>query len=113
MEAGFKGAYDCVKAFSESDFTTDLKRVDVPLLIIHGDDDQIVPIGISAMRTAKMVSNATLKVYHGGPHGVMATHRDQLHKDLLEFAKAHVEQRVSAPADAMSRPREREVRPSA
>ena len=113
MQCGFKAAYDCVKAFSESDFTTDLKRVDVPLLIIHGDDDQIVPIAISGARTAKMVKGSTLKVYQGGPHGAMVTHRDMLNKDLLAFAKAEPEARVSAPADAISRPREREVRPGA
>jgi non-heme chloroperoxidase len=113
MQAGLKAAYDCVKAFSESDFTADLKRVDVPTLIIHGDDDQIVPIGISATRAAKMLKNATLKVYAGGPHGVMVTHRDLLHKDLLAFAKAQPEVGVSAQADAISRPRDREVRPGA
>ena len=68
--AGHKNAYDCIKAFSETDFTEDLKKFDVPTLIIHGDDDQIVPIGASAMLSSKLVKNATLKVYKGGAHGL-------------------------------------------
>jgi non-heme chloroperoxidase len=85
MQVGLKGAFDCVKAFSESDFTEDLKRIDVPTLIIHGDDDQIVPIAASAMRSSKLVPNATLKVYPGAPHGLTATHKDQFNDDLLSF----------------------------
>jgi non-heme chloroperoxidase len=85
MQAGFPAAYDCIKAFSETDFNGDLKKFDVPTLIIHGDDDQIVPIKISAERSAKIVKNATLKVYKGAPHGLMTTHQAQFNADLLEF----------------------------
>ena len=76
------------KAFSETDFTEDLKRFDVPTLILHGDDDQIVPIGASALRSSKLVKNATLKIYAGAPHGLAETHKDQLNADLLAFLKA-------------------------
>ena len=88
MQAGMKGAYDCIKVFSETDLTEDLKRFDVPTLIIHGDDDQIVPIGASAMRSSKIVKDATLKVYPGAPHGLPSTHKDQVNADLLEFLRA-------------------------
>jgi non-heme chloroperoxidase len=88
MLAGFKAVYDCVKAFSETDLTEDLKRIDVPTLIVHGDDDQIVPIRASAMRASKIVKTATLKVYPGAPHGLTATRKDQLNADLLAFFKA-------------------------
>jgi non-heme chloroperoxidase len=88
MQAGFKGVYDCIKVFSETDHTEDLKKFDVPTLIIHGDDDQIVPIGASAMLSSKIVEGATLKVYPGAPHGLPTTHKDQLNKDLLAFLKA-------------------------
>jgi non-heme chloroperoxidase len=87
MQAGFKNAYDCIKAFSETDLTEDLKRIDVPTLIIHGDDDQIVPFADSAALSSKLVSGAELKIYQNGPHGLMVTHRDQFHADLLEFIK--------------------------
>jgi non-heme chloroperoxidase len=87
MQAGAKNTCDCIKAFSETDFTEDLKKFDVPTLIIHGDDDQIVPIGAAALRSSKLVRNATLKIYAGAPHGIAATHRDQLNADLLEFIK--------------------------
>ena len=85
MQVGLKAAYDCVKAFSETDFTEDLEKIDVPTLIIHGDDDQIVPIAASALLSSKRVRNAILKVYPGAPHGLTATHKDQLNADLLEF----------------------------
>ena len=85
MQAGFKGAYDCVAAFSETDLTQDLKRIDVPTLVLHGDDDQIVPIADSAMLSSKIIKGAALKVYAGAPHGLMVTHRDRLHEDLLSF----------------------------
>jgi non-heme chloroperoxidase len=85
---GHKNAYDCIKALSESDFTADLKRFDVPTLILHGDDDQIVPIDISAKLTANLVKHATLKVYPGGSHALAQTHADQLNRDLLEFIKS-------------------------
>jgi non-heme chloroperoxidase len=88
MMAGHKNAYDCIKAFSETDFTEDLKAFDVPTLIIHGEDDQIVPIGASAMKSSKLVKGATLKVYPGAPHGLTATHKDQVNQDLLAFIKA-------------------------
>lgn len=85
MQAGHKNALDCIKAFSETDFTEDLKKFNVPTLIIHGDDDQIVPIGAAAFASAKLVKNATLKVYPGAPHGLTDTHKDQLNVDLLSF----------------------------
>jgi len=85
--AGANGTYDCIKAFSETDFTEDLKKFDVPTLIIHGDDDQIVPIGASAMMSSKLVRNATLKVYKGGAHGLPVTEKNRLNEDLLEFVR--------------------------
>jgi non-heme chloroperoxidase len=87
MMGGFKAAYDCVRAFSETDFTEDLKRFDVPTLIMHGDDDQIVPIGPSACRSSELVKGATLKVYPGFPHGMCTTHKDRINADLLAFLK--------------------------
>ena len=88
MQAGHKNALDCIKAFSETDFTDDLKKFDVPTLVLHGDDDQIVPIGAAALASAKLVKNATLKVYPGAPHGLTDTHKEQLNADLLAFLKA-------------------------
>jgi non-heme chloroperoxidase len=88
MQAGHKNTFDCIKAFSETDFTEDLKKFDVPTLIIHGDDDQIVPISASALRSSKLVKKATLKVYPGGPHGLADTHKDELNADLLDFLRA-------------------------
>ena len=88
MQAGHKNTLDCIKAFSETDFTEDLKKFDVPALIIHGDDDQIVPMGASALRSAKLVQNATLKIYEGAPHGLPYTHKEQLNADLLAFLEA-------------------------
>jgi len=85
MQAGHKNTFDSIKAFSETDFTEDLKRFDVPTLIIHGDDDQIVPIGAAALNSAKLVKNAILKIYPGAPHGLADTHKDQLNADLLAF----------------------------
>ena len=87
MMAGHKNAYDCIKAFSETDFTEDLKKFDVPTLVIHGDDDQVVPIDAAARASAKLVKNATLKVYEGGPHGITDTHKDRLNADILAFLK--------------------------
>jgi non-heme chloroperoxidase len=86
MQAGFPAAYECIKAFSESDFTEDLKKFDIPTLVIHGEDDQIVPINISGLRTAQMIKDATLKVYKGAPHGLMNTNQEQFNADLLQFA---------------------------
>ena len=85
MLCGMKGAYDCIKAFSETDFTEDLKKMDVPTLILHGDDDQIVPIADSALLSAKLVKGATLKIIPGGPHGMCSTLKDQINADLLTF----------------------------
>ena len=87
MMGGAKPHYDCIKAFSETDFTEDLKKFDVPTLILHGDDDQIVPIGASALMSAKIVKNATLKVYPGFPHGMPTTNADQINADLFAFFK--------------------------
>lgn len=87
MQASFKGVYDCITAFSETDFTEDLKKIDVPTLIIHGDDDQIVPLEDSAHLSAKLVKNAKLKVYKAGSHGICSTHKDEINKDLLEFCR--------------------------
>ena len=87
MQAGHKNTFDCIKAFSETDFTEDLKKFDVPTLIIHGDDDQIVPIGAAALHSSKLVRNATLKIYAGAPHGLTSTHKDRLNTDLLAFLK--------------------------
>jgi non-heme chloroperoxidase len=88
MTVGLKGAYDCIKAFSETDLTEDLKRIDVPTLIIHGDDDQIVPIADSSLLSVKIVKDATLKVYPGAPHGLMTTHKQQFNEDLLTFLRS-------------------------
>ncbi len=87
MQAGFKGVFDCIKAFSETDFTDDLKQFDVPTLILHGDADQIVPIGASAMLSSKLVKDSTLKIYPGAPHGMCSTLKDQVNTDLLSFLK--------------------------
>jgi non-heme chloroperoxidase len=87
MLCGHKAAYDCIKAFSETDFTEDLKKIDVPTLILHGDDDQIVPIADSALLSAKLVKGATLKVIPGAPHGMCSTHKDQINAELLAFAR--------------------------
>jgi non-heme chloroperoxidase len=85
MLCGLQGAYECIKAFSETDFTEDLKKFDIPTLIIHGDDDQIVPIGAAAMLSSEIVKGATLKIYPGAPHGLCSTLKDQVNQDLLQF----------------------------
>jgi non-heme chloroperoxidase len=87
MNGSLKATFDCIKAFSETDFTEDLKKFDVPTLIILGDDDQIVPIGISGLLSARLVKGATLKIYSGASHGLCTTHKDQVNQDLLEFIK--------------------------
>jgi non-heme chloroperoxidase len=87
MMAGFPASYFCIKAFSETDLTEDLGRFDVPTLVLHGDDDQIVPIGASAMLSSKLIKNATLKIYKGAPHGMCTTLKDQVNAELLEFLK--------------------------
>ncbi len=88
MQAGFKNVFDCIKAFSETDQTDDLRRLTVPTLLIHGDDDQIVPIDASARAGIKIAPKASLKVYPGAPHGVCSTHKHQVNADLLEFLKS-------------------------
>lgn len=87
MQAGMPAAYDCIKAFSETDFRQDLPKIDVPTLVIHGDDDQIVPFNVGGARSSKMIKGAVLKVYKGAPHGLTTTNKDQLNADLLAFAK--------------------------
>jgi non-heme chloroperoxidase len=91
MQVGLKGAYDCIKAFSETDFTEDLKKIDVPTLIAHGDDDQIVPIGASAELSSELVADSTLKVYPGAPHGLAqlaGKFKDEFNSDLLDFIRS-------------------------
>jgi non-heme chloroperoxidase len=100
MMAGFPASYFCIKAFSETDLTEDLKRFDVPTLVLHGDDDQIVPIGASAMVSSKLIKNATLKVYKGAPHGMCTTLKDQVNAELLAFIQAPVRQAAPAMAGA-------------
>jgi non-heme chloroperoxidase len=85
MQSGIKAVYDCIEAFSESDFTEDFKKFDIPTLIIHGDDDQIVPIEDSALLSAKLVKGATIKIISGGSHGICSTHKDQINAELLSF----------------------------
>jgi non-heme chloroperoxidase len=88
MQAGFKNVFDCIKAFSETDQTDDLRKLTVPTFFIHGDDDQIVPIGAAAQTAVKIAPSARLKVYPGAPHGLCSTHKDQVNADLLEFLKS-------------------------
>jgi len=88
MQGSLKAELDCIKQFSETDFTEDLKKITVPTLFVHGDDDQIVPIADSSQLASKIVRDATLKVYAGAPHGLASTHKDQLNADLLAFIKA-------------------------
>ena len=85
MQAGLKNAYDSIKAFSETDFTEDLKKFDVPTFIMHGDDDQIVPIAASAMASSRLIKRSMLRVYPGASHGMCATNKDQINTDLLSF----------------------------
>ena len=106
MQAGFVAAYECVKALSESDFTEDLKKFDIPTLVIHGDDDQIVPINVGGLRAAKMIKDATLEVYKGAPHGLMSTNKQQFNSDLMQFAKQETK------AESATRARRSEQRPS-
>jgi len=102
MQAGMKGVYDCIKVFSETDLTEDLKKFDVPTLILHGDDDQIVPIADSALLSAKIVAGATLKIHKGAPHGMPMTLKNEINADLLEFfrqnqpARSHDRETVRA-----------------
>jgi non-heme chloroperoxidase len=87
MQVGLKAAFDCIRVFSETDLTEDLERFDIPTLVVHGDDDQIVPIGASANRSSKIIKDATLKVYPGAPHGIPTTHKDQVNADLMAFIR--------------------------
>ncbi len=87
MQVGLRASFDCIKAFSETDFTADLKTIDVPTLFIHGDDDQIVPIDAAARHATRLVKGSSLKVYPGAPHGLTATHRDQFNRDVMSFIK--------------------------
>jgi non-heme chloroperoxidase len=95
MMAGMPASYFCVKAFSETDMTKDLEKIDVPTLILHGDDDQIVPIAASAMLSSKLVKNAELKIYPGAPHGMCTTEKDKVNADLLSFATRQVKRRAA------------------
>ncbi len=89
MMGGHKGLYDCIKQFSETDFHEDLKKFgDLPTLLLHGDDDQIVPIAAAALKTAKLLKNATLTIYKGGAHGMCSTEKDRVNEDLLAFIRA-------------------------
>lgn len=88
LQAGLKGTLDCVGAFSETDFRADLDKFDVPTLVIHGDDDQTVPLALTGAATAKRVPHATLSVYEGGPHALYLTHAQRLNDELLAFARA-------------------------
>jgi non-heme chloroperoxidase len=88
MMAGFPASYFCIKAFSETNLTGDLARIDRPTLVLHGDDDQIVPIGASAMLSAKLIRDATLKIYKGAPHGLCTTRKDEVNAELLAFLKS-------------------------
>ena len=88
MLAGFNAVFECIKAFSETDFTEDLRRFEVPTLILHGDDDQIVPIGASALLSSRLIKDARLKIYKGAPHGMCSTRKDEINADLLEFFRA-------------------------
>jgi non-heme chloroperoxidase len=85
VAGGIKGQYDCIREFSEVDYTADLKKIDIPALVIHGDDDQVVPIDASAKLSSKLLQKGTLKIYPGAPHGLASTHADQLNADLLAF----------------------------
>ena len=87
MLCGFPAAYQCIKAFSESDCTEDLKKFDIPTLILHGDDDQIVPIVAAGMLSSKIVKGAEFKIYKGAPHGMCSTLKDEINADLLAFVK--------------------------
>lgn len=98
MQGGIKGELDCIKQFSETDFTEDLKKFDVPTLIAHGDDDQIVPIATSALLSAKLVKGATLKIYEGGSHGLATSQPEAFNADLLEFIQSGAEY-VSVPSE--------------
>src|ERR671918_570290 len=98
MQSGLKNAYDSVKAFSETDFTEDLKKFDVPTLVLHGEDDQIVPVHDSARKSAKLIKGAKTIYYPGAPHGITATHQDQINAELLAFLRSQPRSQKGAPA---------------
>jgi non-heme chloroperoxidase len=104
MQAGIAAAYQCIHAFGETDFREDLKKIDVPTLIIHGDDDQVVPIAASGNRMAKLIAGSTLTVYPGAPHGLMSTHPQQFNRDLLAFARLETAERAKGEAEKLQRP---------
>jgi non-heme chloroperoxidase len=104
MQAGIAAAYECVRAFSETDFREDLKKVTVPTLVIHGDDDQIVPIAVGGLRSSRMIDGATLEVYKGAPHGLMSTHQAQLNADLLEFIRQPARAAATSPRSTAGEP---------
>ena len=106
MQANFKAAYDCIKAFSESDFTEDVKKFDIPTLVIHGEDDQIVPIATGGARSAKMIRDAQFIVYPGAPHGLMSTHQERFNDDILEFARTGEEATARREAPTPTRDKE-------
>ena len=89
MQAGHKNTYDSIAAFSATDFRADLKKFDIPTLVIHGDDDQIVPFAVGGERSAALITGAELKMYAGSPHGLPDTDRPRLHDDLLDFIESH------------------------
>jgi non-heme chloroperoxidase len=105
MMAGLPASYFCIKAFSETDLTDDLKKIDVPTLILHGDDDQIVPIAASALLSSKLVKDATLKVYPGAPHGMCTTLKDEVNADLLAFIKGGDAKRAQGGSSATGQAR--------
>ena len=109
IAGGFEDQYECIGEFSETDFTEDVKRIDVPTLIVHGDDDQVVPIVPSALRTSKLVKGAILKVYEGAPHGLPVTHADRLNADLLEFIRGRGRTEETPPDAARSQRKEGDV----
>jgi non-heme chloroperoxidase len=103
MQGGLKAEYDCIKAFSETDFTEDLKKIDIPTLVLHGDDDQIVPFPAAGALSSKLVKNAQLKVYPGFPHGMPIIHADKLNPDLLAFIRSQPATRSEEERQALSR----------
>src|SRR5258706_9091928 len=105
MSVGFAAAYECVKAFSETDFREDLKKIDVPTLVMHGDDDQIVPFNVGGAKSSKMIKGATLKVYKGAAHGLMSTNREQFNSGLIAFAREQT--KVPKTATPQRRPQSR------
>jgi non-heme chloroperoxidase len=103
MMTGFPAAYFCIKVFSETDQTEDLKKTDVPTLILHGDDDQIVPYTNTALLQAKLIKGSTLKTYKGAPHGMCTTHKNQVNEDLLAFIKSEGGESVEGASKQMQR----------